>query len=351
MSYQTAFQHCTTTILKRPPGRRSIEWKRTTDCLFNSQRGKCVRTLEMNATTRPPISLSDRGRGGMRPKQSLGQNFLKDRTMINRIVDTFDENIQDICPEAHVVEVGPGLGALTERLFKTYPNMLAVEIDQRAVSTLTEFYPGLNVRHEDVLNTNWLQESKQAGKPLAVIGNLPYNIMSQILFSLFESPPGCVSFALVMMQKEVAERIVAKTRTKSYGILSVVGQLYSQSKILFSVPNTVFYPKPDITSSMVLFHFIPDDCLDVRNRKLTSGLRTVVRMAFNQRRKVLKNSLKSLCDEKEIELPENWAAKRAEELTPQQFVLLTRYIFRKDIEEFIISDDEVPSPVWRPVSP
>lgn len=304
----------------------------------------------MSATTRTPVALSDRDRGGMRPKQSLGQNFLKDRMMINRIVDTFDDNIQEICPEAHVVEVGPGLGALTERLGKTYPNMLAIEIDQRVVSTLTELYPGLNVRHADVLQTNWLQESQQSGKPLAVIGNLPYNIMSQILFSLFEAPAGCVSFALVMMQREVAERIVAKTRTKSYGILSVVGQLYSQPEILFSVPNTVFYPKPDVTSSMVLFRFIPDDCLDIRNRKLTSGLRTTVRMAFNQRRKVLKNSLKILCDEKEVKLPENWAAKRAEELTPQQFVLLTKYIFRKDIEEFVINDDQIPSPVWRPIS-
>lgn len=285
---------------------------------------------------------------GMRPKQSLGQNFLRDRNMIKRIVEAFDGGVAEICPDAHVLEVGPGLGALTESLFERYPNMLTIEIDRRAVQYLGETFPGLSVRHADVLDTDWPALAKEVGTPLALIGNLPYNIVSQILFSMLEAPAGSIGIAVVMMQKEVAERITAKTRTKAYGILSVVGQLYSKPKILFSVPNKVFYPKPDVTSAMVQFTFEPDPCLDVRNTTLTASLRKVVRSAFNQRRKVLRNSLRVICDAKGVELPEKWAEKRAEELPPTDFVALTEFIFQKDLEQpSLVASNDRPVSVWR----
>lgn len=287
-------------------------------------------------------------RQGVRPKQSLGQNFLRDVNMITRIVNAFDEGVAQFCPDAQVVEVGPGLGALTSRLFERYPNMLTVEIDRRAVEYLNQHFPKLNVRHADVLETNWPDLAREMGKPLAVIGNLPYNIVSQILFSLLEAPSNTIGLATVMMQKEVAERITAKTRTKAYGILSVIGQLYAQPKILFPVPNTVFYPKPDVTSAMLQFEFRPDPCLDVRNVTLTSSLRKVVRCSFNQRRKVLRNSLRAICDNHGVSLPDHWADKRAEELPPPQFVDLTKFLFAKDLEHPVITlESERPTTVWR----
>lgn len=285
---------------------------------------------------------------GIRPKQSLGQNFLRDVNMVSRIVSTFSEGVDELCADAHIVEVGPGLGALTTQLVERYPDMLTIEIDRRAVQYLHENFPGLAVQHGDVLDTDWPQVSEELGKPLAVIGNLPYNIVSQILFSLLEAPSGTIGIAVVMMQKEVAERIVAKTRTKAYGILSVVAQLYAKPRVLFPVPSTVFYPRPSVTSAMVQFEFRPDECLDVRNTTLTRSLRTVVRSAFNQRRKVLRNSLRTLCDENGVDLPEKWATKRAEELQPPEFVEMTRFMFQKNLETpEMVSAAARPETVWR----
>lgn len=285
---------------------------------------------------------------GVRPKQSLGQNFLRDVNMITRIINAFDEGVAQLCPHAQVVEVGPGLGALTSRLVDRYPDMLAVEIDRRAVEYLNQHFPALQVRHADVLETNWPDLARDVSKPLAVIGNLPYNIVSQILLSLLEAPSGTIGLATVMMQKEVSERITARTRTKAYGILSVVGQLYSRPTILFPVPNTVFYPKPDVTSAMVQFEFKSDPCLDVRNVTLTSSLRKVVRCAFNQRRKVLRNSLRTICNENGVSLPDYWADKRAEEISPPQFVDVAKFLFAKDLEHPVITcASERPITVWR----
>lgn len=326
--------------------RKTNGLSRTEGCcdpaLGRSRRGQVTVSQAKNDSRGKPA------RRGIRPKQSLGQNFLRDRNMVRRIVDAFDEGMAELCPDAHVVEVGPGLGALTAHLFERHPEMLAIEIDKRAVKHLNENFPGLAVRHADVLDTDWPALATEAASPLAVIGNLPYNIVSQILFSLLEAPAGTVGVATVMMQKEVAERIIAKTRTKAYGILSVVGQLYSKPKILFPVPNTVFYPRPDVTSAMVQFKFEADPCLDVRNTTLTSSLRQVVRCAFNQRRKVLSNSLRTICDANGLGLPEHWASKRAEELSPAQFVAMTEFLFREELEQpdLVLSSDR-PVPVWR----
>lgn len=274
--------------------------------------------------------------------------------MIRKIVAAFDEHRVRLSPNSAVIEIGAGTGALTSHLISNYPNMQAVEIDSRAVDVLRTKYPTLDVNHSDVLDVDWheLYATRQA--PLAVIGNLPYNIVSQILFSMFEARRGTIGCALVMMQKEVAQRICARTRTKSYGILSVVGQLYAKPTLLFDVPCTAFYPKPSITSTMVLFEFTPHDCLDVTNRKLTSALRDVVRASFQQRRKTLRNSLRTICTQQGIQVPEQWSGKRPEELTPQQFVQLTELIYSDSIsnDESHSSDSNhsmpgVVEPVWR----
>ena len=254
----------------------------------------------------------------MRPRQSLGQNFLRDPNTARKIVDSLKAG-----PEAHVVEIGPGQGALTGILASKYPTFTALEIDERAVHLLEERDPGLDVRRQDILEVDWRALAGEKGKPIHVIGNLPYYITSQILFGVLEAAD-VIREAVMMMQLEVAERLVAMPRTKAYGILSVQTQLHSRPALLFRVSPNVFFPKPDVTSAVVrleLFH--PGERLNGADPEL---LREVVRAAFNQRRKTLRNSLGGWTRDRHIALPDDLEKRRAEELTPEEFVDLTRYL-------------------------
>eukprot|EP00178_Gracilaria_changii_P007788 TRINITY_DN242_c0_g6_i1.p1 TRINITY_DN242_c0_g6~~TRINITY_DN242_c0_g6_i1.p1 ORF type:complete len:347 (+),score=50.59 TRINITY_DN242_c0_g6_i1:85-1125(+) len=279
------------------------------------------------------------------PKKSLSQNFLRDRLIIDRIITSFQHVVQHSHPTPTVVEVGPGLGALTDCLLPLFPSMHAVEIDRRAVQHLQTRHAGLNVHHADVLQLDWQAWSSQLRSPLAVIGNLPYNIVSQILFSLLEAPDHTISTALVMMQKEVAQRVVATPNSRAYGILSVVSQLYARPQLLFSVPNTAFYPVPKVTSAMVQLQFEAHEQFDRQNVPLNRALRTVVRTAFNQRRKRLRNCLKTLCNGRE--LPNGWDLKRPEELHPIEFLQLTQFLYPDGMKEDPDRKTKSPHAVWR----
>lgn len=310
--------------------RRALSIRNITEASATANKnGQEKRRHQMSARR---ISNASRLRPSMRPKQSLGQNFLVDLNMIRKIVNAVPTPQNDERGRS-VVEVGPGMGALTVPLLEKFPEMVAVEIDGRAVEHLNTTYPSLDVIYGDVLDVNWKEMCKERGGiPLTVVGNLPYNVVSQIVFSLLESP-GSVRDGLFMMQKEVAERVIAETRTKAYGILSVIAQLYAKPKILFNVPNTVFYPKPDITSAMVEFDFVQHPELDMTNEVLTGGLRQVVRQSFQQRRKTLRNSLKNLLNKQESPaLPDLWAPKRPEELKPVEFLDLTKFVYKRELE-------------------
>lgn len=252
------------------------------------------------------------------PRKSLGQNFLRDPNMIRKIVSSLR------APDgAAVVEIGPGMGALTGHLLQRYPTMRAVEVDERAVAYLKEEYPSLRVEHQDVLSVDWKAWAQEAEGPLYVIGNLPYYITTPILFSLLDALE-YVQEVVVMMQLEVAERIVAQPRTKAYGTLSVQLQLLTEPELLFRVSRNVFFPKPAVTSAVVRFTFTP-------NRPALAGLdvdffRTIVRAAFQQRRKTLRNSLSKWTKDQGIPLLSEWQRSRAEELTPEAFVALTHYL-------------------------
>lgn len=252
------------------------------------------------------------------PRKSLGQNFLRDPNTIRKIVGSIR------APEGGaVVEIGPGMGALTGYLLGQYPTMRAVEVDERAVAYLKEEYPSLHVVHEDVLKVDWYAWAEAVDGPLYVIGNLPYYITTPILFSLLEAREQ-IQEVVVMMQLEVAERIVAQPRTKAYGTLSVQLQLLTQPELLFQVSRHVFFPKPAVTSAVVRFAF-------QHGSPLLDGLdidlfRAVVRAAFQQRRKTLRNSLRHWTKEQGIALPKEWERSRAEELTPEAFVDLTHYL-------------------------
>lgn len=268
-----------------------------------------------------------------RPKQSLGQNFLRDQNVVANIVHSFERAKKEICSDCQVVEVGPGLGALTNDLLATFGNVYSIEIDKRAVAHLNDVFPGLRVEHGDVLDTDWEALSRKLDAPLAIIGNLPYNIMSQILLSLLEAPVTTVKLAVVMMQSEVALRVTSPPRRKTYGILSVLSQLYSLPTVLFNVPPKSFYPVPDVTSAVVCFEFKSCEGFDATNIMLKRSLRIILKSAFGQRRKVLRNSLRHLCNAQNVSLPSNWAEKRAEELSPLEFVSLTQHVFEADLKQ------------------
>jgi 16S rRNA (adenine1518-N6/adenine1519-N6)-dimethyltransferase len=168
--------------------------------------------------------------GSFKPKQSLGQNFLRDGNTVIKIIKAFHKDATRYRATVdRIVELGPGAGALTDPLVKAYGTdvLQCIEIDPRSVELLAERHPNLKVNHQDVLQVDYPKMAQEEGQPLVVFGNLPYYITSQILFALADaSHSGAVDCATVTMQWEVAQRMVAKTSTKDYGILSVVFQLY-----------------------------------------------------------------------------------------------------------------------------
>lgn len=248
----------------------------------------------------------------IRPKKSLGQHFLTDQNIIEKIASSIPAE------EGHrVIEIGPGTGALTEALLEKFSDVHAVELDQRAIEVLNEKYPDLPVHHQDVLKVDWDELSIEKAKT-HVVGNLPYYITSQILFALLESRT-MLADALLMMQKEVAERLVSDIRTKDYGILSVQTQLMCTPEILFSVSRHCFNPSPKVESAVVRLVFDKGEleCSD-------TNLKTVVRTAFNQRRKKLSNALKPIIDKENLpegfnydKRPEAWQPNLYEKLTAQ----------------------------------
>lgn len=244
-----------------------------------------------------------------RTKKSLGQHFLTDGNIIRKIVDAIPAKPDDL-----VVEIGPGSGAVTEILLKRFKNVTAIELDQRMVEHLSEKYPDLKIIHQDILDYDWSVHQDE-GRPVHVMGNLPYYITSQIMFGLFDYR-SILSTATLMMQKEVAERIVAEPRSKQYGILSVQSQLMSSPEILFDVSPHVFSPPPNVHSSVIQFNFDKAGlaCTDAHLKK-------VVRMAFNQRRKKLSNALKRL--DAELPVDEFNFDLRAEALKPSMYEKLT----------------------------
>ena len=218
------------------------------------------------------------------------------------------------------MEIGAGCGALSLPLQRRYPSLIAVEKDDRAVAYLNECAPGLNVLHCDVLELEWTELSVTAGGSLYVVGNLPYHISSPILFGLLANRAHLVR-AVLMVQREMADRIVAQPGTKAYGGPSVITQLMARPRMLFGVSPAAFWPRPKVNSAVVELDFRTATDLEA-DPKL---LELVVRAAFNQRRKMLRNSLSALASSHRMVIPERWARCRPEELAPAEFVELVRY--------------------------
>lgn len=249
----------------------------------------------------------------VKPKKYLGQHFLKDLTIAQDIVEALK------CDEAKkVIEVGPGMGVLTQFLLKRNDIELSVvEVDDESVMYLQQHYPTLHIIHQDFLQ---LEFDKLFTKPMAVIGNFPYNISSQILFKVLENKEQ-VKEVVGMFQKEVGERMQAKPRTKAYGILSVLIQAFYDVEYLFTVHENVFNPPPKVKSAVLRFKRNQVKSLDCDQMLFVD----VVKTGFNQRRKTLRNALKKFELSPSITIQEVFN-KRAEELSVNDFVELSKLI-------------------------
>lgn len=255
----------------------------------------------------------------VRPKKFLGQHFLVDKNIASKIVDSLVLSASD---DIQVIEIGPGTGVLTEFLTVRGLGLSLVEIDRESVSYLRERFPEL---HEDIIRQDFLTLNldRWGNKRLHIIGNFPYNISSQIFFHLLDFVDQ-VDQVVCMLQKEVGERIACPPGSKTYGILSVFLQAYYDIENLFKVPPEVFHPPPKVMS--VVIRLTRNNRKELECNELL--FRKVVKQGFQNRRKTLRNALKSL------NLPTHLSGsggpiaslldKRAEQLTVDQFILLTK---------------------------
>lgn len=248
----------------------------------------------------------------VKAKKFLGQHFLTDENIAQRIVDSLSGHSNN------VIEIGPGMGVLTKYLIgKQELNFHVVEIDRESVAWLHEHYPSLDVIEGDFLK---LDLNTLFHDTFAVIGNFPYNISSQILFRVFECRNQAVE-VVGMFQKEVAERVAAGPGSKTYGILSVLLSAFYDIEYLFTVHEHVFNPPPKVKSAVIRLTRNGVTSLECDEKLFVQ----VVKAGFNQRRKTLRNALRS-ADLPIEAIDEAMLGKRAEQLSVNEFVVITKRI-------------------------
>jgi len=242
-------------------------------------------------------------------KKSLGQHFLVDETVSTRIIDYLKER-----PFSRLVEVGPGGAALTKYLVQLEGiDLKCVEVDNEKVAWLKSKYP---VLRDKIINESILDITAPFDQPFTIVGNFPYNISSQIVFKIIEWKKD-VECMVGMFQKEVAERIAASEGSKTYGVTSVLVQAFFDVEYLFEVDENAFNPPPKVKSAVI--RFTPrQHALDMKSER---SLFVLVKTAFNQRRKTLRNAVKALFDSEVLK--DELFNKRAEQLSLQQFAELT----------------------------
>lgn len=254
----------------------------------------------------------------VKAKKYLGQHFLKDLNIAQKIADTLS-----LVNYKKVVEIGAGMGVLTQFLLKKDTEVYVVEIDKESVAYLEAHYPELRGK---IIADDFLKYdiAGYLRGPFAIIGNFPYNISTQIVFKLLELRDYVPEFS-GMFQKEVAERICEREGSKTYGILSVLVQAFYEATYLFTVSEGVFNPPPKVKSGVLRLVRKPNYHLDCDEALFF----TIVKTAFNQRRKTLRNSLKPLLTNESLK-KNSIFDKRPEQLPWQDFVFITKEISRKE---------------------
>ncbi len=253
----------------------------------------------------------------IKPLKRFGQNYLIDDNILNNIVNEINPT-----PEDFIIEIGPGLGALTKHLYELTKNITLVEIDSRVVDELSIKFPELEIFHQDFLKLDLNEIAVRKNTKIRITGNIPYNITSQILFKLLENN-NVVIDAVLMMQYEVAQRLRAKRGTKDYGILAVIMQYFTDINFCFKVSPNVFYPKPNVNSALIHINF---NNLVLQGIDKSFFIKTV-KAAFGNRRKTLKNSLSNSIfgninfNNCGIDL-----TLRAEQLSIKDFLILAEFV-------------------------
>lgn len=258
----------------------------------------------------------------VRAKKHLGQHFLNDLKIAQKIVDSLDSQTED------VLEIGPGMGVLTQFLLekKEYVTHV-VEIDVESVEYLSTHYPQLEgrINSQDFLKADL---SQWFDKPFSIIGNFPYNISSQIFFKVLDYR-NQIPQVVGMIQKEVAERLASPPGSKAYGILSVFLQCYYDIEYLFTVHENVFTPPPKVKSAVIKLRRNNVEKLDCDEKLFVR----VVKASFNQRRKTISNSLKSIPFNRDI-IPDNPIfTQRPEQLSVDEFVFLTQLVANNPMKD------------------
>ena len=238
-------------------------------------------------------------------KKHLGQNFLKDEIVIQKIIEYINPSSNDT-----FVEIGPGMGAITLPIANTQAKLHGIELDQDLYSYLnkaTEIYSNINLYHNDALSF----KLSELGKDLRIVGNLPYNISTPLLFHVLKEKQ-CIRDLHFMLQKEVADRLCASPGNKKFGRLSIMFGAYMKTKHLFDIPNSSFKPSPKVTSSFVSIKPKLDNEIIVKNNE---HLDLVVKKGFSQRRKTIKNALKGMISEDILTKHEIDPSQRPEDIS------------------------------------
>ena len=253
----------------------------------------------------------------MRARKRFGQNFLHDQNLIRKIIQVINPQ-----PEEHIVEIGPGRGALTELLLKSGCQLDVIEIDRDLAAILRQKHPDLNVIESDVLKFDFT--TIKADKPFRVVGNLPYNISTPLLFKLFGNL-NLIKDMYFMLQLEVVNRLIASHSNSDYGRLSIMSQYYCENERLFTVPPEAFVPMPKVMSAIVRLSPSTKERITVD----TNLLEKILIQAFSMRRKTIRNALKGFVVAEDLISLELDPKDRPENLSLNDFLSITALTSKK----------------------
>jgi len=249
----------------------------------------------------------------LRARKRFGQNFLVDHGMIQKIIGSIDIKRDD-----HIVEIGPGRGALTQPLSESRCDLTLIEIDRDLAAELSARFPDAKLINQDVMKIDF--NTFADNSPIRIIGNLPYNISTPLLFKLFDSGEH-IQDMYFMLQREVVDRMTAAPSTKAYGRLSVMTQLHCETDKLFEVPPQAFSPRPKVQSAVI--RLTPNRKATDVDRKLLEG---ILIQAFSMRRKTIRNALRKFLTVEELESLHLDPQLRPENLTIADYLSCTRFV-------------------------
>ena len=263
----------------------------------------------------------------IKPLKRFGQNYISDQNILNNIVKEINPQKDD-----NLIEIGPGMGSLTEKLSAFTPALTAIEIDRRVIENLSQRFPQIHLINDDFLNID-LQKLYNSKNKLRIVGNIPYNLTSSIIFKMIENN-SIISDSVIMVQTEVAQRMISKKGNKDYGILSVLLNYFSEVKLCFKVSPNVFFPKPNVFSSVVHIFFKELE----ESKEEQKFFINIVKAAFGNRRKTLRNSFSNnpvTSGFKDIDFKPSGInlSLRAEQLDVDDFKKLSEYVFKKPSQE------------------